>query len=190
MNKQMSTDQLCEFARALIMDSVENNSDMVKRLLAANGVRISDDIPQGQLLMVTIKAMKDSTPFRVAMMNQFSRNINERMAAGGGEFSNADGKKAWEDTFVGSILTKDRIGNVLDTSLGLWANAANAKSQKESEERAIEYEKAQAEKYQAQSFTMPSVSGLGGILKPVLTIGILVAIGWGGWHLYKKSRKS
>ena len=95
-------------------------------------------------------------------------------------------KKPYEETFYGSIFTKERLGNIVDTGVALYSSTLANKQQRQGEQNAISYELAKAQSVSTQdgtkdtnppkSYTLPIVIG-------VLVLGSI------GAYMYFKNKK-
>lgn len=194
-NQQASTDELKDFSRAVIVEAAEGDRAQLISMLRKMGVNVPDNVSTRDLIVIEITTIRQNAAFRTAMKNYFHKMIHGHMERSDSarKFVNEDGsadgsKKAYEDTAVGGVLTKERIGSILDTALNVWANSANAKAIKEGEQSAMDQEKAKAAQY-GSGGTSYVPSGMGWV-KPVIILLILGGASYGIFRYYKSRKKA
>lgn len=184
---QVSTQQLIDITRNSIVVLIQEKKSDVIAIARKNGIDIPQDINNDELFAVVIKSMTDSVSFRKdiakalkSTASEYSNYVDENL------YADAKTKKPYEETFFGSIFTKERIGNLVDTGVALYSSNLANKQQRQGEQNAINYELAQAQKRQAQdsgslpppkkSYTLPII------------IGVLVLGSIGAYMYYKKKK--
>jgi hypothetical protein len=189
---QLSTQQLIDYTRNTIALLVSDKRSDVLDLLSKNNIQVNPFISKDDLLVVVIKAMKDSASFRKSMAtlikanaNEYSNYVDENLYADNNPTTTKD-KKPFSDTFLGGIFTQERLGSIVDTAIGLYSGSIQSKQQRQGEQNAISYEVAQANKYYAQQGsgdTTPTKS------KTWIFVLLGVALVGGiGFYMYKKSK--
>jgi len=192
---QLTTQQLIDYTRNTIALLVSDKRSEVLDLLTKNNIEVNPFITQDELLVVVIKAMKDSNSFRKSMAslikanaNEYANYVDENLYANGTPTTIVEQKtkKPFSDTFLGGIFTQERIGGIVDTAVGLYSGSLQNKQQRQGEQNAINYEVAQANKYYAQQ-------GSGNTIPPksktwiFIVLGV-VLVGGIGFYMYKKSK--
>jgi LPXTG-motif cell wall-anchored protein len=189
---QLSTQQLIDYTRNTIVVLVSDKRSDVLDLLSKNNIQVNPFISKDDLLVVVIKAMKDSASFRKSMAslikansNEYSNYVDEKLYADGTQ-PTTKVKKPFSDTFLGGIFTQERLGGIVDTAVGLYSGSLQSKQQRQGEQNAINYEVAQANKFYAQQGsgdTTPTKS------KTWIFVVLGVALVGGiGFYMYKKRK--
>jgi LPXTG-motif cell wall-anchored protein len=190
---QLSTQQLIDYTRNTIALLVSDKRSDVLDLLSKNNIQVNPFISKDDLLVVVIKAMKDSASFRKSMAslikansNEYSNYVDEKLYADGTKPTTTKEKKPFSDTFLGGIFTQERLGGIVDTAVGLYSGSLQSKQQRQGEQNAINYEVAQANKFYAQQGsgdTTPKKS------KTWIFVVLGVALVGGiGFYMYKKRK--
>lgn len=187
---QVSTQQLIDITRNSIVVLIKEKKSDVIAIVRKNGIDIPQDISNDELFAVVIKSMKDSVSFRKdiakaikSTASEYSNYVDENLYA---DAKTATPKKPYEETFFGSIFTKERLGNIVDTGVALYSSTLANKQQRQGEQNAISYELAQAQKIQAQSDTTLNPTKKSYTLP--IVIGVLV-LGSIGAYMYFKNKK-
>ena len=184
---QVSTQQLIDITRNSIVVLIQEKKSDVIAIARKNGIDIPQDINNDELFAVVIKSMKDSVSFRKdiakalkSTANEYSNYVDENL------YADAKTKKPYEETFFGSIFSKERLGNIVDTGVALYSSNLANKQQRQGEQNAITYELAQAQKLQAQDNTsfLPTKKSY---TLPII-IGVLVLGSIGAYMYYKKKK--
>ena len=187
---QVSTQQLIDITRNSLVVLIQEKKSDVIAIARKNGINIPQDINNDQLFAVVIKSMKDSVSFRKdiakalkSTASEYSNYVDENLYA---DATTKTPKKPYEDTFFGSIFTKERLGNIVDTGVALYSSSLANKQQRQGEQNAISYELAKAQSVSTQdgtkdtnppkSYTLPIVIG-------VLVLGSI------GAYMYFKNKK-
>lgn len=189
---QLTTQQLIDYTRNTIATLVSDKRSEVLDLLSKNNIQVNPFISQDELLIVVIKAMKDSASFRKSMAtfiksnaSDYSNYVDEQLYADATTTTTTKTKKPFSDTFLGGIFTQERIGGIVDTAVGLYSGSLQNKQQRQGEQNAINYEVAQANKFYAQQ-------GTGTPTTPKSKTWIFVVLGIAivgvGFYMYKKSK--
>jgi hypothetical protein len=189
---QLSTQQLIDYTRNTIALLVSDKRSDVLDLLSKNNIQVNPFISKDDLLVVVIKAMKDSASFRKSMAtlikanaNEYSNYVDENLYADNNPTTTKD-KKPFSDTFLGGIFTQERLGGIVDTAIGLYSGSIQSKQQRQGEQNAINYEVAQANKFYAQQGsgdTTPKKSKTW-----IFVVLGVVLVGGIGFYMYKKSK--
>jgi uncharacterized membrane protein (UPF0136 family) len=187
---QVSTQQLIDITRNSIVVLIDEKKSDVIAIARKNGIDIPQDINNDELFAVVIKAMKDSVSFRKdiakalkSTASEYSNYVDEDLYA---DAQSKTAKKPYEETFFGSIFSKERLGQIVDTGVALYSSTLANKQQRQGEQNAINYELAQAQKIQVQqdktflptkkSYALPIIIG-------VLVLGSI------GAYFYYKNKK-
>jgi len=186
---QVSTQQLIDITRnSLVVLIKEKKSDVIA-IARKNGINIPQDINNDELFAVVIKSMKDSVSFRKdiakalkSIASEYSNYVDENLYANAQSTST---KKPYQDTFFGSIFTKERVGNIIDTGVALYSTSLANKQQRQGEQNAISYELAKAQNVPLQD-TTTTITPKSNTL-PII-IGVLV-LGSIGAYMYFKNKK-
>lgn len=184
---QLSTQQLIDYTRNTIATLVSEKRSDVLDLLSKNNIQVNPFISKDDLLVVVIKAMKDSASFRKSMAtfikansNEFANYVDDQLYADATKT-----KKPFSDTFLGGIFTQERIGGIVDTAVGLYSGSLQSKQQRQGEQNAINYEVAQANKYYAQQGSdTPNTPKS----KTWIYVVLGVALVGVGFYMYKKRK--
>jgi hypothetical protein len=187
---QVSTQQLIDITRnSLVVMIKEKKSDVIA-IARKNGIDIPQDINNDELFAVVIKAMKDSVSFRKdiakalkSTASEYSNYVDENLYANA---QSTTTKKPYEETFFGSVFTKERLGQIVDTGVALYSSTLANKQQRQGEQNAINYELAKAQNVQLQdtTTTLPTKKSY---TTPIV-IGVLV-LGSIGAYMYFKNKK-
>lgn len=188
---QVSTQQLIDITRNSIVVLINEKKSEVIAIARKNGIDIPQDINNNELFAVVVKSIKDSVSFRKdiakalkSTASEYSNYVDENLYA---DAKTPTPKKPYEDTFFGSIFTKERIGNIVDTGVALYSSSLANKQQRQGEQNAINYELAQAQKLQSQQGTPSDYKPTKSYTLPIV-IGVLV-LGSIGAYMYFKNKK-
>jgi hypothetical protein len=170
---QINTQELLDYLRTAIVQSVRNDRDGVISIFKRNGVDLPASLNENELYIAVVSGMKVSPSFKndvtaYLKSSPYAQYVEDNFEA-------ADGTSPATTTTGSTLkqsLTPERVGSYLDAAANLLVSALGSKMRREGEERAINYELAQKERLAAESQAKaPFAEGQKKILIPVL-IGV------------------
>lgn len=185
---QLNTEQVLDIFRSGLTNAVLNDQDGLKAVFSRNGVTLPADVNKDQIYATTLTGMAVSPAFKKDVVQYLANNSASFSNYIDDPFSSADGDDPTGSPVKRSI-TSERIGSYLDLAANLLISSLGSKMRREGEQRAIEFELAQAERIrQEQLAKSPLAEGQKRILVPVAIVLGIAFFGFLGYYLVKNGK--
>lgn len=178
--------------QAIGIMSVEDKETLID-MLQRNGVMVSHESTQQEVLDSTFRAIKDSARFRKELTDYFSEEASTDAEDMSGTFSNDSGKKQTKvGSFLSTLFSEENISKGISIGMDYLSSSLQAKAQKGVGQQAIALETAKAQSASAEQAKIEALSKLQPTSKTpkwVLPIAIVGGVLLIGTILFFKLRK-
>jgi hypothetical protein len=146
--------------QAIGIMSVDDKPTLID-MLQRNGVMVSDQSTQEEVLNSTFMAIKDSAKFRNELTDYFTEQASTDDEDSSGNFSNKDGKgkKAVSD-FLKTLFSEENVNKGLGIGMDYLGSKLQANAQKGVGKQAIELESLKAQTAANEALKIDALSKL------------------------------